>query len=157
METMYNCQNHQTQYQLGYSLRGRRIRSSSTQKVILKTQTKNQNKPEDNSSVENGELVVKTIDNKDKTSQYGQGHHPRKQPGEYHKLNDGLITAFAHCEHLYEDDSNLALESLSPDFALVAIHPDNPLTLDKALQGQDAKHWQEALQYKIDQLKKSKT
>ena len=44
-----------------------------------------------------------------------------------------------------------------PDFALVRNIGPDPKTLDKALCGPNAKHWQKALEYEIGQLEKLET
>jgi hypothetical protein len=59
-------------------------------------------------------------------------------------------------EEFIEDDDR-CLEypyDLLPDVALVGQHANDPMMLEKVLQGPDAKHWQEALEYKINQLQK---
>ena len=53
-----------------------------------------------------------------------------------------------------DDDSSY---ELPPDIALVRCSNGNPKMLDKALHGPNAKEWQEALQYEINQLEKFNT
>ena len=48
-----------------------------------------------------------------------------------------------YCDETYQ---------LPPDIALASYAYLDPKTLDKALRGPDAKHWQEALEYEINQL-----
>ena len=74
-------------------------------------------------------------------------------------MNEGLTTALAHCKNRtdLDEDEEMFLTNFPPNFALVrSIGPD-PKTLDEALRGPDAKHWQEALDYKIGQLEKLET
>ena len=69
------------------------------------------------------------------------------------------MAAITHFEDLKED------ENMSPsiheklhysylDTALLGSHSSDPKTLDKALRGPKSKHWQEALEYEINQLEK---
>jgi Reverse transcriptase (RNA-dependent DNA polymerase) len=59
-------------------------------------------------------------------------------------------------EEFIEDNNEFSeyFYDLLLDVILVGQHADDPMMLDKALQGLDAKHWQEALEYKIGQLEK---
>jgi len=86
---------------------------------------------------------------------------PRKPPGAYKDLNDGLVAAVI-CSNLEDEDKSVAeipedndrLNSLPPNFALVGSTNSDPCTLDEALRGPDAKFWQTALEYEISQLEK---
>jgi Reverse transcriptase (RNA-dependent DNA polymerase) len=73
-------------------------------------------------------------------------------------MNKGLIAAMAHFEDFDDEDEPPDAEEDSDyplnDFAFVATHPSDPKTLDEALRGPDAKQWEEALQYEINQLEK---
>ena len=57
-----------------------------------------------------------------------------------------------------QDDDHEALPDakydLPPDTAAVGHPSTDPHMLDKALQGPNAKEWQEALEYEINQLQK---
>ena len=81
-------------------------------------------------------------------------------------MNNGLVAATVHCDNITddvetsnnpEDNDTDILDTLPPDFALVASHPSDPTSLNKALRGPNAKEWEEALQYKINQLEKFET
>jgi hypothetical protein len=59
-------------------------------------------------------------------------------------------------EHVDEDIEGYYNDSyqLPPDITLTSSAYLDPKMLDEALRGPDAKHWQEALEYKISQLEK---
>jgi len=80
-------------------------------------------------------------------------------------MNEGLIAGIAHCEETKEDEppkkvtnnGENNLNNLPPNFTLLGSSPSDPQMLDEALRGPDAKQWQDALDYKIGQLKKLQT
>ena len=74
-------------------------------------------------------------------------------------MNEGFTAALAHCENGtdFDDEEEIFSSDLPLDFALVGSIRLDPKTLDEALRGPDAKHWQEALEYKIGQLEKLET
>ena len=97
--------------------------------------------------------------------QYGHGKRSRPPPGAFKDLNEGLIATIT----IDLDDNNKSPDEqiddvdrhpncfgkYPPDVALVGQSFTDPKTLDEALQGPNAKQWQEAaLQYEINQLKK---
>jgi hypothetical protein len=68
-------------------------------------------------------------------------------------MNEGMVAAistFIKDPDEYPDEPY----ELPPDIALVSYSSRDPRTLDKALQGPNAKNWQEALEYGICQLEK---
>ena len=79
-------------------------------------------------------------------------------------MNEGLVATIALDDNL---ESNYQLETplecfeqtyyLPPDFAFVGIMNSEPKTLDEALRGPQAKEWQKALEYEINQLEKLRT
>jgi Reverse transcriptase (RNA-dependent DNA polymerase) len=73
-------------------------------------------------------------------------------------MNKGLITAMAHFGDFDDEDKppDAKEDSDYPlnDFTFVATHPSDLKTLDEALRRPDAKQWEEALQYEINQLGK---
>ena len=72
-------------------------------------------------------------------------------------MNEGLIAAITITK---DDDVNTYLNCFNeypPDVALVRNNFKDPKNLDEALQCLDAKEWQEALQYEINQLEKLRT
>ena len=73
-------------------------------------------------------------------------------------MNDRLVAAMAHFKDFDDEDdlpsSKENFKCTLDDFAFVATHPDDPKTLDEALRGPDTKHWENALQYEINQLEK---
>jgi len=146
----------------------------------VKNQTNGENEPKNGTSVEKEDPKLSNsipfpspsdptveVKNKDENlQQYRQGHQPRKQKGAYRDINEGLISAIAHCKVEGEDnespleatdDIDKGFSELPPDFALVGSIGPDPQMLDKVLRGPDAKHWQEALEYEISQLEKLKT
>ena len=76
-------------------------------------------------------------------------------------MNEGLVTTIALADNL---ESNHQLETPSEhfeptyylplDFAFVGIMNSEPNTLDEALRDPQAKEWQKALEYEINQLEK---
>ena len=79
-------------------------------------------------------------------------------------MNDGLVDAIVFAnegqdneepDNIYKDYDNHY--NLSPDIALIGYASSDPKMLDKALHGPNAKEWQEALDYRISQLKKHGT
>ena len=74
-------------------------------------------------------------------------------------MNRGLIAALTLCENRtdLDEEEEIFSNDLLPDFALVGSIGSDLKTLDKVLCGPDAKHWQEALEYKIGQLEKLET
>jgi Reverse transcriptase (RNA-dependent DNA polymerase)/gag-polypeptide of LTR copia-type/GAG-pre-integrase domain len=102
------------------------------------------------------------------TQQYGRGHRPRKVKGAYKDINDGLTAAVSFSEEQTDVDEPVDLEEvvddddggyfnyydLPPDFAMVGYSQSDPKTLDEALRGPNAKEWQKALDYEINQLEK---
>jgi hypothetical protein len=106
-------------------------------------------------------------DNNDELHKYGHGKHVAPKPqGIYKKMHGGLVARIAYAESLDDKDSpsvefpddhkNMSID-LPPDFALVGGPNSEPRMLDEALQGPNAKEWQEALDYKISQLEKHGT
>lgn len=88
---------------------------------------------------------------------YGRGQRPRKPKGAYKDINEGLIAAISHFEDLNEDKNMSAsvyedYYCLYLDIALLGSHSSDPKTLDEALRGPESKHWQEVLEYEINQL-----
>jgi Reverse transcriptase (RNA-dependent DNA polymerase) len=81
-------------------------------------------------------------------------------------MHGGLVAGIACAESLDDEDSpsvefpddheSMSMD-LPPDFALVGGPNSEPHTLDEALQGPNAKEWQEALDYEIIQLEKHGT
>ena len=97
--------------------------------------------------------------------QYGCGQHIKHQKGHYRALNKGLVAAItANVDKMQEDDIPDPVQdddefvdelySLPPDIALASHAYLDPKTLDKVLRGPDAKQWEEALKYEINQLEK---
>ena len=74
-------------------------------------------------------------------------------------MNEGFTATLTHCEKGtdFDDEEEIFSSNLPPDFALVGSIGSDPKTLDEALPGPDAKHWQEALEYEIGQLEKLET
>ena len=79
-------------------------------------------------------------------------------------MNNGLVTAIVltneeqddeEPDNIHKDHDNYY--NLPPDIALIGYASSDPKTLDEALHGLNAKEWQEALDYKISQLKKHGT
>ena len=100
-------------------------------------------KPNHDNPIENNP----NLEAKNKPQAYGRGQQSRLAPGTYRTMNDGLVAALVQ---EYEPDDKL----LPPDFALIGPMNSEPKSLDKALRGLDAGKWQEALDYKINQLEK---
>ena len=105
--------------------------------------------------------VVPEITNETQTQAYGRGQHPRKNPGEYRTMNEGLVTMVANNVELQSKDMSSdcseneeAEHFLPPDSAFVSNLCTEPKTLDEALRVSDAKEWQMALDYEIGQLEK---
>jgi hypothetical protein len=99
----------------------------------------------------------------------GRGQHAtRKQQGAYKRMHKGFPPLEANIANsrlpdednigtdLPEDDNGLFAE-LPPDFALVGTMRTEPQSIDEALHGPNAKEWQAALDYEINQLKKLRT
>jgi Reverse transcriptase (RNA-dependent DNA polymerase) len=105
--------------------------------------------------------------------QYRRCQRVKHQKGNYKALNKGLVAAATVLvdetqtddivespkqvvEHVDKDVDGYYDNShqLPPDIALASFAYLDPKTLDKALRRLDAKHWQDALEYKISQLKK---
>jgi Reverse transcriptase (RNA-dependent DNA polymerase) len=106
----------------------------------------------------------KTAEVNDKKGQYknlqryGRGQRHQKEKGAYKQMNEGLIAAMAYFEDFDDKDEPPDAEEDSDyplnNFAFVATHPSDPKMLDEALSRPDAKQWEEALQYEINQLEK---
>ena len=101
----------------------------------------------------------------DEHQEYGHGKRVAPKPkGIYKKMHAGLVAGIAHDES--PDNNNQPPEILEdrgysncfyefpPDFAIVGHFGSDPKTLDEALRGPNAKEWQEALDYEINQLQK---
>jgi hypothetical protein len=56
--------------------------------------------------------------------------------------------------YISEDDDDEVFTHLPPEFAAVGAMGTEPTSIDKALRGPNAKEWQAALEYEINQLKK---
>ena len=76
-------------------------------------------------------------------------------------MNDGLVATIAKEVDLQDTDNSSEYSQndeldylLPPDFTFIGNLCSEPKTLDKALQGSDAKEWQTALDYEIGQLEK---
>ena len=75
-------------------------------------------------------------------------------------MNKGLVVAIAQSDNLQDMDlsanepENNEINLLPPDFALIRGLNSEPGSLDKVLRGPNAKEWQTALEYEINQLKK---
>jgi len=75
-------------------------------------------------------------------------------------LTDGLVAAIVvdSLQDVESVDENLEdnneIDDLPPDFALIGGLSSEPGLLDEALRGPDAKEWQNALEYEINQLEK---
>ena len=75
---------------------------------------------------------------------------PRKPPGAYRLMHEGLTAAFAHDdEQIPESNQDTYL-----NYALIASDPHTPRLLEEALRGPDREHWKRALDYEISQLEK---
>ena len=81
------------------------------------------------------------------TQTYGRGQQSRPALGTYRTMNNGLVVALVH-EHEPEE------QLLTPDFALIGPLNSDCKLLDEVLRGLDADKWQNALDYKINQLEK---
>lgn len=93
--------------------------------------------------------------------QYGRGQRSRKPMGAYRAINEGLIAAIAEYIEPYPDETTNSqsnddglFSELPPDFALIGSFGAEPSSIDDALHGPDAKKWQAALDYEINQLEK---
>ena len=102
--------------------------------------------------------------------QYGHGQWARAERGHYKAINRGLVAAVtAIAEDPLEEDNvedqapiHALVEpedtdddhELPPDIALMGYTHLDPKMLDKALHGPNAKEWEEALKYEINQLEK---
>jgi hypothetical protein len=80
-------------------------------------------------------------------------------------MNEGMVAAISTFVKEPDDDNQSKpledpdeysdeLYKLPLDIALVSYPSGDPRTLDEALQGPNAKKWQEALEYEICQLEK---
>ena len=167
-----------------HSLRGREIKSfrlpritgqawKSEDKDILEQQNlQKEPEPHQNQQLQNtitfplseNIAVNSEIQEEDQPSaeQYGCGKRARPPPGTFRAMNEGLTSAIE-----IDNDNESASEQLEdingyfncfteypPDVALVRHNLPDPKNLDEALQGPNAKEWQEALRYKINQLEK---
>jgi hypothetical protein len=96
----------------------------------------------------------------------GRGRHVQKKPpGAYKRMAEALppleanVVSIADSDddeigiHLPEDDDNM-FASLPPDFTIVSAMGTEPASIDEALRGPNAKEWQAALDYEINQLEK---
>ena len=74
-------------------------------------------------------------------------------------MNEGLTTTLVLCENGtdLDEEEEIFSNDLPLDFALVRSIGSDPKTLDEALCGPNAKHWQEVLEYEIGQLEKLET
>ena len=81
------------------------------------------------------------------------------EKGAYKVINEGLTAALAHCQSRtdIDEDEEMLSTDFPPDFAFIRSICSDLKTLDKALHGPDAKHWQEVLEYEISQLEKIET
>ena len=116
----------------------------------------NQPQPQPNSQTHNEEQPSNT--------QYGRSHRQRPPTGIYKTMNDSLVTAvvFANKGQDDKEPDNIHEDyddhyNLPPDIALIGYASSDPKMLDEALHGLNAKEWQEALDYKINQLEKHGT
>ena len=99
------------------------------------------------------------------TQNYGCGQRARPQKGHYKAMNEGLIAAIAPSVDNISDDEEFEeivehhddLYDLPPNVGFAGHYATDPRTLDEALQGPNAKEWQEALDYEIHQLEKLRT
>ena len=111
----------------------------------------------------NPEPTAEIPDDNDESVNYGRGHRLRKAPGAYKAINDGLTAAIVQVEDLEVEDLSAEImeenlfDLLPPDFALIGGLDTEPTSIDEALRGSDAKEWEEALKYEINQLEKLKT
>ena len=102
-------------------------------------------------------------DDNDESDNYGCGQCARKPQGAYKTINDELTAALLKFEDPKAENSLAEIHDedfsdlLPLDFALIGSLDTEPNSIDEALCGSEAKEWQEALQYEIGQLKKSKT
>jgi hypothetical protein len=103
------------------------------------------------------------INHEDEPQTYGRGRRvPPKPQGMYTKMHGGLVAGVAHLsdedplDQLPDDDEHMFTD-LPPDFALVGVFHPEPPSLNEALRGPNAKQWQEALDYEINQLEKMGT
>ena len=99
----------------------------------------------------------------------GRGHRVHKKPqGAYSRMHNALPPLQANAAYLAdpsdndkigmyisEDDDHLL--TLPADFATVGAMGTEPASIDEALRGPNAKEWQAALDYEINQLEKLRT
>ena len=101
----------------------------------------------------------------DKMQQLSCSQRTRHQKGHYKTLNKGLVAAITAFVEEVDDDIEIQLAKhpeqqsedfykLPPNIVLIRYSATDPKMLDEALQGSNAKKWQEALEYEINQLKK---
>ena len=119
--------------------------------------------PFPSTTAENVQVVPET-NTETQPQAYGRGQRPRKAPGEYKALNEGLVAVAAIDDDLQtEYPSSIYSEhpeptyNLPPNFAFVGTMDSEPESLDEALRGPKAKEWQTALEYEINQLEKLNT
>jgi hypothetical protein len=97
------------------------------------------------------------------TQKYGCGKrsHPKKK--HYKNINKGLVAAMApFVDNILDNKTFEEVNSipnndsfdLPPDIALAGHYNTDLKTINEALRGLNAKEWQEALDYKINQLEK---
>lgn len=79
--------------------------------------------------------------------------HPRKPLGAYRLMHEGLTAALAHSDEQTPEPN----QDTYVDYALMALDPYTPHSLDEALCSPDHKHWQKALNYEISELEKLST
>jgi hypothetical protein len=100
---------------------------------------------------------------------FGHGRRvPPKPKGINKKMHAGLVAAIAQDESIDDDDPSVEIQDedrgysdslydLPPDIAMVGHASTDPQTLDEALRGPNAKEWQAAMDYEINQLEKFNT
>ena len=99
----------------------------------------------------------------DEMEQLSCSQRTRHQKGHYKTLNEGLVTAVTAFVEEVDDYAEIQSAKhpeqqskdhykLPPNIALIRYSATDPKTLDEALQGPNAKEWQEALEYGISQL-----
>jgi len=104
----------------------------------------------------------------DDEPQLGRGHRVKKKPkGAYSRMHNALPPLQANAAYLAdpsdsdgigmyipEDDDDGIFSHLPAEFAAVGAMGTEPASIDEALRGPNAKEWQDALDYEINQLEK---
>ena len=98
-----------------------------------------------------------------------QTHERRQRPGRFKGTYKGMTAAVTVLND-QDDNASSAVEedprdegyfncfyNLPPDYAMLGHSGSDPQTLDEVLRGPNAKEWQAALDYEINQLQKLKT